>query len=196
MMEESLKNRTIKGTFWSAADAFLGQGVTFFVGIILARMLTPAEYGLIGIVSIFTIILSGAVDSGFSNALIRKKNTTDDDYNTMFFTNMAMSIVMFIFLYVLAPYIAFFFARDELVNLCRVMGVILIIQAFSLTQTTILTKEIDFKTKTKASLISAIVSGIVGIGMAYADLGVWALVGQQISRNFLYSVMLWVLVHW
>ena len=196
MMEESLKNRTIKGTFWSAADAFLGQGVTFFVGIILARMLTPAEYGLIGIVSIFTIILSGVVDSGFSNALIRKKNTTDDDYNTMFFTNMAMSIVMFIFLYVLAPYIAFFFARDELVNLCRVMGVILIIQAFSLTQTTILTKEIDFKTKTKASLISAIVSGIVGIGMAYADLGVWALVGQQISRNFLYSVMLWVLVHW
>ena len=196
MMEESLKNRTIKGTFWSAADAFLGQGVTFFVGIILARMLTPAEYGLIGIVSIFTIILSGVVDSGFSNALIRKTNTTDDDYNTMFFTNMAMSIVMFIFLYVLAPYIAFFFARDELVNLCRVMGVILIIQAFSLTQTTILTKEIDFKTKTKASLISAIVSGIVGIGMAYADLGVWALVGQQISRNFLYSVMLWVLVHW
>ena len=195
-MSESLKNKTIKGTFWSAADAFLGQGVTFLVGIILARMLTPAEYGLIGIVLIFTIILSGVVDSGFSNALIRKKNTTDDDYNTMFITNMVMSIVMFLILYFSAPYIAHFFEREELTDLCRVMGLILIIQALSITQTTILTKQIDFKTKTKASLISAISSGVIGISMAYAGFGVWALVGQQISRNAVYTVVLWALVHW
>ena len=109
MTGESLKNRTVKGTFWSAADAFLGQGVTFLVGIILARMLTPAEYGLIGIVLIFTIVLSGVVDSGFSNALIRKKDTTDDDYNTMFITNMMMSIAMFFVLYISSPFIAHFF---------------------------------------------------------------------------------------
>lgn len=154
-MPESLKSKTIKGTFWSAVDAFLGQGVTFVVGIVLARMLTPAEYGLIGIVLIFTIILSGVVDSGFSNALIRKKDTTNDDYNTMFITNMAMSIVMFFLLFVSAPLIARFFGLDELVNLCRVMGLILILQALSITQATILTKLVDFKTKTKASLISA-----------------------------------------
>lgn len=195
-MEESIKNKTISGTIWSAADAFLGQGVTFLVGIILARLLTPAEYGLIGIVLIFTIILSGVVDSGFSNALIRKKDTTDADYNTMFITNMVISIVLFVQLYFSAPLIAKFFARHELVDLCRVMGLILIIQALSITQTTILTKQIDFKTKTKASLVSAIGSGVVGIGMAYAGLGVWALVGQQISRNLLYTVALWVLVHW
>lgn len=195
-MEESLKNRTVKGTFWSAADAFLGQGVTFLVGILLARMLTPAEYGLIGIVLIFTIILSGVVDSGFSNALIRKKDTTDDDYNTMFITNMAISIVMFLLLYISSPMIAQFFGRQELVDLCRVMGLILIIQALSITQTTILTKQIDFKTKTKASLISAIGSGVVGIGMAYAGFGVWALVGQQISKSLLYTIVLWSLVHW
>ena len=99
-MAESLKDKTVKGTIWSAADAFLGQGVTFLVGILLARVLTPAEYGLIGIVLIFTIILSGVVDSGFSNALIRKKDTTDDDYNTMFITNMVISIVMFFLLYI------------------------------------------------------------------------------------------------
>lgn len=196
MTEDSLRNKTIKGTFWSAADAFLGQGVTFLVGIILARLLTPAEYGLIGIVLIFTIILSGVVDSGFSNALIRKKNTTDDDYNTMFITNMVMSIAMFVLLFITAPIIAQFFGREELTDLCRVMGVILIIQALSITQTTILTKQIDFKTKAKASLISAVSSGVVGIGMAYSGFGVWALVGQQISRNAVYTIVLWALVHW
>lgn len=195
-MKESLKQKTVKGTFWSAADAFLGQGVTFLIGIILARMLTPAEYGLIGIVLIFTVILSGVVDSGFSNALIRKKDTTDDDYNTMFITNMVMSILLFVFLFITAPLIALFFGREELTNLCRVMGVILIIQALSITQTTILTKQIDFKTKTKASLISAVCSGVVGIGMAYTGFGVWALVGQQISRNTVYTIVLWALVHW
>ena len=196
MAEQSLKDKTVKGTFWSAADAFLGQGVTFLVGIILARLLTPAEYGLIGIVLIFTIILSGVVDSGFSNALIRKKDTTDADYNTMFITNMVISIVLYVLLYLSAPLIAQFFARNELIDLCRVMGLILIIQAMSITQITILTKQIDFKTKTKASLVSAIGSGVVGIGMASAGFGVWALVGQQISRNFLYTVALWVLVRW
>lgn len=162
MAEDSLRNKTVKGTLWSAADAFLGQGVTFLVGVILARMLTPAEYGLIGIVLIFTIILSGVVDSGFSNALIRKKDTTDEDYNTMFITNMVMSIAMFCLLYASAPFIAHFFGREELIALCRVMGLILIIQALSITQTTILTKQIDFKTKTKASLVSAVLSGFVG----------------------------------
>ncbi len=195
-MEESLKNKTVKGTFWSATDAFLGQGVTFLVGIILARILTPAEYGLIGIVLIFTIILSGIVDSGFSNALIRKKDVSDDDYNTMFFTNLVMSIAMFCLLYVLAPFIALFFGREELIGLCRVMGLILIIQALSITQTTILTKQIDFKTKTKASIISSVLSGVVGICMAYTNLGVWALVGQQISRNVFYTLSLWILVRW
>ena len=195
-MTGSLKDKTIKGTFWSAADAFLGQGVTFLIGIVLARMLSPAEYGLIGIVLIFTIILSGVVDSGFPNALIRKNDTTDDDYNTMFITNMAISIVVFLLLYITSPIIAQFFDRQELVDLCRVTGLILIIQALSITQTTILTKRIDFKTKTKASLISAVGSGIVGIGMAYAGFGVWALVGQQISKSLLYTIVLWTLVHW
>ncbi len=196
MAEQGLKDKTVKGTFWSAADAFLGQGVTFLVGIILARLLTPSEYGLIGIVLIFTIILSGVVDSGFSNALIRKKDVTDADYNTMFITNMFICIVLFALLYFSAPLIAQFFARHELVELCRVMGLILIIQALSITQTTILTKQIDFKTKAKASLVSAMGSGAVGIGMAYAGFGVWALVGQQISKNLLYTVALWVLVPW
>lgn len=195
-MAESLKNRTIKGTLWSAADAFLGQGVTFIVGIILARLLTPEEYGLIGICTIFTVVLSGIVDSGFSNALIRKKEVSEDDYNTMFITNMVMSILLYVMLFWGAPLLASFFKRLELIKILRVMGVLLILQALSITQVTILTKRIDFKTKTKASLISASISGIIGITMAYSGFGVWSLVGQQLSKQFLYSVSLWGLNKW
>ena len=196
MPEPTLRNRAVSGVGWSAAEAFLGQGVTFIVGIILARILTPAEYGLIGIVTIFTVVLTGIVDSGFSNALIRKKDTTQEDYDTMFITNMVMSVFLFILLYVSSPYIAKYFERLELIELTRVTGLILIIQALSLVQNTILTKRIDFKTKTKASVVSAIVSGVVGIVMAFTGFGVWALVGQILSKQLISSIVLWLLTNW
>jgi O-antigen/teichoic acid export membrane protein len=196
MAEPSLKEKTVSGVGWSATDAFLGQGVTFIVGLVLARILSPAEYGLIGIVTIFTTVLTGIVDSGFSNALIRKQNVTNDDYNTMFITNMVISVVLFLLLFTCAPLIANFFERPELVSLTRVTGSILIIQALSLVQNTILTKRIDFKTKTVASLISAITSGIVGIVMAFTGFGVWALVGQLLSKQLIYTICLWILNRW
>ena len=192
----SLKDKTVKGIGWSAADAFLGQGVTFVVGIVLARLLSPAEYGLIGIVLIFTTVLTGIVDSGFSNALIRKTETTDDDYYTMFITNMAMSVLMFILLWFASPFIAQFFERPELVDVTRVMGLILIFQALSITQVTILTKRIDFKTKTKASLVAAASSGVIGIAMAVLGYGVWSLVGQKLSNVLIYTICLWALNKW
>ena len=196
MAEQSLKDKTVKGTFWSAADAFLGQGVTFIVGIVLARLLSPAEYGLIGICTIFTTVLFGVVDSGFSTALIRRNDVKEDDYNTMFITNMAMSVLMFIGLYLASPLVAEFFERPKLTSILRVMGLILIIQALSITQVTILTKRIDFKTKTKASFFSAVCSGIIGIAMAFNGFGVWSLVGQQLSKQTFYTVALWILNRW
>lgn len=196
MSQQSLKDKTIKGTMWSAADAFLGQGVTFLVGIVLARLLSPDEYGLIGICMIFNTVLNGIVDSGFSNALIRKKDVSDDDYNTMFFTNLGISIVLYGLLFVCSPLVAQFFGRQELTALVRATGLVLFFNALSITQVTILTKRIDFKTKTKASLVSAILSGIVGIAMAYTGFGVWALVGQMLSKQLLYTLCLWVLNKW
>lgn len=195
MSESSLRNKTIKGTFWSAADAFLGQGITFVVGIVLARLLSPEEYGMIGICLIFTTILNGIVDSGFSNAIIRKKEATNDDYNTMFITNMVVSIVLYALLYFLAPLISSFF-QMELTSIVRVIGLVLIINGLSLTQQTNLTKKIDFKTKTKASIVSAILSGAIGIGMAYAGFGVWALVAQLLSKQTVYTIALWILNRW
>ena len=196
MAKQSLKDKTVKGTFWSAADAFLGHGVMFIVGIVLARLLTPEEYGLIGIVTIFTTVMVGVVDSGFSTALIRKQEVSDEDYSTLFYFNLAISIVMFALLFAGAPWIASFFERPQLVPLVRVMGLLLVLQALSIVQNTILGRRIDFKTKTKASIISSVSSGVIGIGMAYLGFGVWSLVVQQLSRQLIYSVCLWVFNRW
>lgn len=196
MTEQSLKDKTVKGVGWSAADAFLGQGVTFIVGVVLARLLSPEEYGLIGIVTIFTTVMLGIVDSGFSNALIRKQKVSDDDYSTLFFFNLAVSILLFALLFIGAPWIARFFSRPQLVELVRVMGLLLIIQALSIVQNTILSRRIDFKTKTKASVISAVSSGAIGIVMAFVGFGVWSLVAQQLSRQFIYSLCLWIYNRW
>jgi O-antigen/teichoic acid export membrane protein len=196
MSEESLKHKTVKGASWSFIDSIAGQGITFLVGLVLARLLTPEEYGLIGIITIFIAVFNCIVDSGFSNALIRKNDAKDIDYNTVFITNLALSVVLFGALYVSAPAISHFFNQPQLIPLLRVMGIIVIINAFAIIQRTILVKKVYFKTQTKVSLISSISSGVVGIGMALNGLGVWSLVGQQISRQFLNTAFLWVYSKW
>ena len=196
MVNNSLKDKTVIGVGWSAIDSIAGQGVTFLVGLVLARLLTPNEYGLIGVVMIFVTVLNAIVDSGFSNALIRKKDATNDDYNTMFLTNMGLSCLLYVLLFFGANAIAHFFERDELVSLTKVVGVIIIINALSITQYTILQKRLDFRTKTKVSLISAIVSGIIGVTMAFLGYGVWSLAGQQISKQLIYTLLLWKSNRW
>lgn len=196
MSEQSIRSKTLKGVGWSAADAILGQGITFIVGLVLARLLSPSEYGLIGIVMIFVNVLGSIVDSGFSTALIRKQDANDDDYNTMFYTNLCVSLVLYGILVLSSPFIASFFGRDELTALVPVMGLIIIINSLSLVQYTILTKRIDFKTKTKVSLISSVLSGVLGILAAYMGMGVWALVVQKLLQQLLYTILLWIYNHW
>ncbi len=160
-MTTSLKDKTVKGVGWSFADSILGAGITFLVGIVLARLLSPNEYGLIGIITIFITVLDSIVDSGFSNALIRKKDVTNNDYDTMFITNMAISIALFALMYLSAKPIAAFFNREELIPLTKVMASIIVIYALSITQYTVLSKRLDFKTKTKSSLIDSVIIGII-----------------------------------
>jgi O-antigen/teichoic acid export membrane protein len=191
-----LKQKTVKGVSWSIVDNISNQGITFLVGLVLARLLTPDEYGLIGIISIFIMVFNSIVDSGFSNALIRKNNTSDTDYNTVFVVNMAISIILFAVLFFLSPIIATFFERPQLESLTQVMGFIVIINAFAIVQRTILIKNIDFKTQTIISLVSSVLSGIIGIGLAFCGYGVWSLVWQQISRQLLNTILLWVLAKW
>lgn len=195
-MSDNLRNKTVKGVSWSFLDNIACQGITFIVGLILANILTPEEYGLIGIITIFIAVFNSIVDSGFSNALIRKKDAKDIDFNTVFITNMVLSVILFFALLGAAPFIAGFFNQPQLEPLTQVMSSIVIINAFAIIQRTILVKQIDFKTQTKVSLISSVISGIIGVGMAYGGYGVWSLVGQQISRQLLNTLFLWIYSHW
>lgn len=189
-MAESLTNKTIKGVGWNAIDRFANYGIAFIVGIVLARLLSPDDYGLIGIITIFTSIFNIILDGGFSTALIRKEGVSDIDYSTVFISNFLIAIGLTALLYTGAPIIAYFFERDELIPLIRAISFILIIDSFSVTQQALLTKRLDFKLQTKISLISHITSGAIGIFLAFKGFGVWALVIQQLTSRFLIAVLL------
>ena len=195
-MASSLRETTIRGVGWSFADTLSNQGVTFLVGVVLARLLSPEEYGLIGIITIFITVFNTIVDSGFSNAIIRKNDADDIDYSTVFYSNLVVSFILSVTLFCLAPNIGSFFDRPQLIPLTRVMSSIIVINAFAIIQRTILVKRIDFKTQTKCSLISSLMGGAAGIGMAVSGYGVWSLVGQQVSMQFIRSILLWSYTKW
>lgn len=196
MSQQSLKDKTIKGTIWSAIDNVAQFGVGFVVSIVLARLLSPDDYGLIGIITIFTTVCTAIINGGFSNALIRTQKPTDEDYNTAFICNLLMSILLYAIVFLCSPLISDFFNRQELVALTRVSSFTMIIGALAIVQQARLTKRIDFKTQTKITLIASILSGIVGIALALMDFGVWALVVQGIVAQVLRTVLLWFFNHW
>ena len=196
MLEQSLKEKTVKGLGWSAVENVTRLGVTFVVTIILARLLSPEEYGLIGILTIFISIFNAIVDSGFTNALIRKQDATDTDYSTVFYINLVLSVLLALILFWCANPIAVFFERPELVLLTQVMSSVVVINALAIVQRARTTKVIDFKTQTKITFISSISSGVIGIVMAYMDYGVWSLVWQQISNQLLSTILFWIYNKW
>lgn len=196
MASQSLKDKTVKGVGWTALDSVANYGISFLVGLVLARILSPDEYGLIGIITIFIVIFNTIVDSGFSTALIRKQAVSDDDYNTVFIINLGISILLAILLFCCAGLIASFFAREELLKLTQAMSSILVINALGIVQKAKLTKQLDFKSQTKISIIASTVSGILGIGSALLGMGVWSLVIQQISRQVFNTALLWYFSRW
>lgn len=195
-MAESLKNKTIKGVAWSGIDNGVQFGVTFLVSIVLARLLSPDDYGLIGIITIFTAVCTTLINGGFTTALIRKKDATSDDYNTAFIVNLGVSLLLYVAIYLLSPFIADFFHRGELVALTQVSSLGMIIGALGLVQQTRLTKRIDFKSQTKITIVASLVSGIVGIVMALMGFGVWSLVAQSLTSQGLRTILLWVANKW
>lgn len=181
---------------WSGIDNIVQFGVTFVVSIVLARLLSPDDYGLIGIVGIFTAVCTQLINGGMGSALIRTKDATDEDYNTVFIVNLVMSFVLYALVFCGSPFIADFFHREELTDLTRVASLGMIIGALALVQRTRLTKRIDFKTQTKITLMASISSGIIGIAMALAGCGVWSLVVQHLSSQVLSTILLWHFNKW
>ncbi len=181
---------------WSLLDKFIIQGIQFIVGIILARLLAPSEFGLIGMITIFLAISQTFIDSGFSQALIRKNDCEERDFNTVFYFNIFVSIVFYIILFFSAKSIALFFNQNELVDILRVLGLSIIITAFGIVQVAELTKNIDIKTQTKISAVSGTISGILAIYLANSGYGVWSLVWRTLSNNFINTALLWLWNKW
>lgn len=192
----SLKQKTVKGLSWSLIDQISNQGLTFIVSIILARILDPQEFGLIGSITIFIAISESFINSGFTNALIRKKDCTDTDYSTIFYFNLIVGLFFFGILFVSAPIISSFFEEVELTKIIRVLAFILIIDSLTIIQRTILVKQINFKLQTRISIIASTVSGTLALIIAFQGFGVWSLVVQQLSRQALFSFFLWLWNKW
>lgn len=195
-MAESLKHKTLKGTIWSSIERFSVQGVQFIVMIIMARILTPEDYGLVGMLTIFIAISQSLVDSGFSQALIRKRDRRQVDNSTVFYFNIVIGAILYLVLFFSAPSIADFYHEPQLVSITRVISLSVFINSLVVVQRALLTVEIDFKTQTKSSFTAVISSGILGIWMVYAGYGVWAIVAQQLVNLSVNAFLLWILSHW
>ena len=193
---EGLKDKTINGVAWETTSTIIKFAVNFVVSIILARLLTPDDYGLIGIVMIFVTIADCVTISGFFTSLIQKKDANAADYNTMFISNMVSSVSLYVILFFGAPFIADFFHRSELVGILRVQSLTLIISAFALVQRARFYKNLDFKTQAIISFITAFFSGFLGISLAYLGFGVWALVYSTVLTSLLSTVLNCVFSKW
>lgn len=191
-----LRSKTISGMKWSAIERFSVQGITFLLGLVMARLLTPADYGLIGVLGIFIAVAQTFIDSGFGNALVRKLDRTEYDLNTVFYFNVVASIVCYGILFFIAPAVATFFHQPILKDILRVISVNLVIQSFNSVQLALFQANIDFKAIAKCSLASSIISGIFGIVLAYLGYGVWALVYQQICATVVKTITIWYFSNW
>lgn len=196
MSDNSIQNKTISNLFWRFSERCGAQLVSFIVSIVLARLLSPSDYGLIALVTIFTTFFQVFVDSGLGNALIQKKDADDVDFSTVFYFNICFCVLLYLLLFFLSPFISSFFGRPELKNVMRVLGLTLIISGFKNVQQAYVSKKLLFKTFFFATLIGTVIAAFVGIFMAYKGFGVWALVAQQLINTSIDTVVIWLVVKW
>lgn len=179
-MQQSVKKKTVSGILWSGIEKIAYELIQFIVGIVLARILTPHDYGTVGLITVFITISTLFIDGGLTTALIQKKNRTATDFNTVFLFNLGMSVGFYCIIFLCAPFVANFYHIEELTSLLRILSIVLLITPFSSIQITQLTINVDFKSLSIVSVPSAIVSGIIGILMAHLGYGPYALVAQQV----------------
>lgn len=195
-MVENLKSKTQKGLVWSFIERFATQGVQFIFGIILARLLSPDDYGIIAMPLVFLALAQCFIDSGFSSALIRKPELSEEDLSTAFYFNIGVGVVCYLVLFFTSPLIADFYNTPILSNLLKFTALATLFNPLCAVQQAILTRKIDFKTQAVVSLSGAVVSGIAGLAMAYCGFGVWSLVCQQVGGYLIRTVLLWMLSGW
>lgn len=192
----NLKQKTFHGIGWSFIDNLAGSGITFFIGIVLARILSPEIFGIVGMVSLLFALSRNFIDSGFSIGLMRKLHCSNEDYTTVFIFNIAISFFFYAVFFFTAPWVADYFKEQQLIEIIRILSWIIVIDAFSIVQRVILSREINFKLQTKISLSSSIISGLIAIILALKGFGVWSLVYQILAKELINTVLLWLFSKW
>lgn len=192
----TLKQKTINGMVWTMGERWSVQIIQTIVSIVLARLLEPKEFGLVGMLTIFLAVAKTILDSGFGTALIQKKNATQVDASSIFFFNIMLGFVLAGILSLFAPLIAKFYNQPILTPMVRVLSLSLIINAFTLVQTSLLTKAMDFKAQFKIQLFAIILSGLIGIIMAYKGMGVWSIVVQNVTNFLFRAIIVWIISKW
>ncbi|MBR5531976.1 MAG: lipopolysaccharide biosynthesis protein, partial [Bacteroidales bacterium] len=195
-MAESLRGKTLKGMIWSFAENFSLQGIQFVIGVLLARVLSPSDYGMVGMLAIFTAVAGTLINSGFSTALVRKTDRTQTDLSTTFYFNIAVGFVLYFALFFSGPLIADFYNTPLLSGLIKVTAISLILNSLCIVQQALFTIKMDFKTQAKISIIGALVTGAGGITMAYSGYGVWSIVWPGVFGGAVRCILLWVWGKW
>lgn len=196
MNNKALKQATLKALFWSFLERFSSSGVQFVFSIFMARILLPEDFGLIAMLLIFISFGQAFINSGFGQALIQKQNSNNVDENSIFYFNILMSFIMAGLIYLAAPYIANFYQQPELILMTRVLSLTFVFNSLGLVQRTLLIKELDFKTQLKISLLTTIISGIIGVKLALDGYGVWSLVALYLCNDFFNTAFVWFFSTW
>lgn len=192
----SLKYKTIKGILWNSFEMFGGKLIQIAITIILARILSPEDFGVLGLLVIFTELSKVVLDSGFAQALIRKKDVNQVDFTSVFYFNIVVGIAVYILLYLLTPFISGFYNYPELTDIARVVFVSILINSFGIVQNAKIVREVNFKALAKRTIIANLISGIIAILLAHRGFGVWSLVIQMILASFFRVVLLWRFSNW
>lgn len=182
--------------FWTFLQQMSTQGVAFLVSIILARILLPEEFGLIALLGVFVVIADNLINSGLGDSLIRTENPNNDDYSTVFYFNLFISIALYALMFFIAPIISNFYKQPILISITRVYCLVFIFNAFSIIQNTLLSKNLDFKKQTIINIPSTLIGATVGIVMAFNNFGVWSLVWSNLARSAARSIQLWLWSPW
>lgn len=192
----TLRHKTITGIIWTFLEQIFRVGIQTITTIILAWFLLPEDFGLMAMIAVFFAIANSLIDSGFSQALIRKKEVSQTDYSTAFYTNLVLGLLVYALLFASAPFIAIFYDEPRLVDLVRVVGLVVIINSFQLVQVADLTRKLNFKVQFGVALPSAIFSGIVAVSMAAMGFGVWSLAAQMLISSFAVTALYWIINKW
>ncbi len=195
-IENVNKSKIFTSLFWKFMERGGTQGIQFIVQIILARLLLPADYGIIALVVIFIAIAGVFVRSGLNTALIQKKDADEIDFSSVFYLSLFIAVIIYIILFIVAPFIALFYGEPQITPIFRVISITLIFGAFNSIQNAVISRNMQFKKLFFSSTGAILVSGAVGIYLAYTGFGVWALVGQQISNQLFVTLILWFTVRW